>query len=154
MNLEQKINDEIKAAMLARNPQKLEALRAIKAALLLEKTKEDAESTISEGTALKILQKLVKQRRESAEIYANAQRDDLAQKELFEASIIETFLPQQLSAEEVTAVITRIIEQTGAASVKDMGKVMGAASKELAGKADNKMISEIVKMKLQPQSGT
>lgn len=149
MNLEQKINDEIKAAMLARNPQKLEALRAIKAALLLEKTKEDAESTISEGTALKILQKLVKQRRESAEIYANAQRDDLAQKELFEASIIETFLPQQLSAEEVTAVITRIIEQTGAASVKDMGKVMGAASKELAGKADNKMISEIVKMHLQ-----
>ncbi|HPT10813.1 MAG TPA: GatB/YqeY domain-containing protein [Bacteroidales bacterium] len=154
MNLEQKINDEIKAAMLARNPQKLEALRAIKAALLLEKTKEDAESTISEGTALKILQKLVKQRRESAEIYANAQRDDLAQKELFEASIIETFLPQQLSAEEVTAVITRIIEQTGAASVKDMGKVMGAASKELAGKADNKMISEIVKMRLQHSSGT
>lgn len=154
MNLEQKINDEIKAAMLARNPQKLEALRAIKAALLLEKTKEDAESTISEGTALKILQKLVKQRRESAEIYANAQRDDLAQKELFEASIIETFLPQQLSAEEVTAVIIRIIEQTGAASVKDMGKVMGAASKELAGKADNKMISEIVKMRLQHSSGT
>jgi len=154
MNLEQKINDEIKAAMLARNPQKLEALRAIKAALLLEKTKEDAESTISEAAELKILQKLVKQRRESAEIYANAQRDDLAQKELFEASIIETFLPQQLSAEEVTAVITRIIEQTGAASVKDMGKVMGAASKELAGKADNKMISEIVKMRLQHSSGT
>lgn len=154
MNLEQKINDEIKAAMLARNPQKLEALRAIKAALLLEKTKEDAESTISEAAELKILQKLVKQRRESAEIYTNAQRDDLAQKELFEASIIETFLPQQLSAEEVTAVITRIIEQTGAASVKDMGKVMGAASKELAGKADNKMISEIVKMKLQHSSGT
>lgn len=154
MNLEQKINDEIKAAMLARNPQKLEALRAIKAALLLEKTKEDAESTISEAAELKILQKLVKQRRESAEIYTNAQRDDLAQKELFEASIIETFLPQQLSAEEVTAVITRIIEQTGATSVKDMGKVMGAASKELAGKADNKMISEIVKMKLQHSSGT
>ena len=154
MNLEQKINDEIKAAMLARNPQKLEALRAIKAALLLEKTKEDAESTISEAAELKILQKLVKQRRESAEIYANAQRDDLAQKELFEASIIETFLPQQLSAEEVTAVIIRIIEQTGAASVKDMGKVMGAASKELAGKADNKMISEIVKMRLQHSSGT
>jgi len=154
MNLEQKINDEIKAAMLARNPQKLEALRAIKAALLLEKTKEDAESTISEAAELKILQKLVKQRRESAEIYTNAQRDDLAQKELFEASIIETFLPQQLSAEEVTAVITRIIEQTGATSVKDMGKVMGTASKELAGKADNKMISEIVKMKLQHSSGT
>lgn len=154
MNLEQKINNEIKAAMLARNPQKLEALRAIKAALLLEKTKEDAESTISEAAELKILQKLVKQRRESAEIYTNAQRDDLAQKELFEASIIETFLPQQLSAEEVTAVITRIIEQTGATSVKDMGKVMGTASKELAGKADNKMISEIVKMKLQHSSGT
>ncbi len=145
MGLEQKINDEIKATMLARNPEKLEALRAIKAALLLEKTKEGATGEISETTELKILQKLVKQRRESAEIYHNANRDDLSKKELFEASIIETFLPRQLSTEEITQVIKTVIEQTGASSIKDMGRVMGASSRELAGKADNKMISEIVK---------
>ncbi|MCK9421251.1 MAG: GatB/YqeY domain-containing protein [Bacteroidales bacterium] len=148
MNLEQKINDDIRATMLARNPEKLEALRAIKAALLLEKTKEETTGEIDEATELKILQKLVKQRRESADIYRNANREDLAKKELFEASIIETFLPKQLSVEEVTAVVTKVVEQTGATSIKDMGKVMGIAFRELAGKADNKMISEIVKKML------
>jgi uncharacterized protein len=145
MSLELKINDDIKAAMLARNAEKLEALRAIKAALLLEKTKEGATGTVGEEAELKILQKLVKQRRESADIYGQANRQDLAQKELFDAAIIETYLPQQMSEAEVTEVIRKIVAQTGAASVKDMGKVMGAASKELAGKADNKMISVIVK---------
>ena len=145
MSLELNINNDIKAAMLARNAEKLEALRAIKAALLLEKTKEGNTGEISDATELKILQKLVKQRRESADIYGNANRQDLAQKELFEASIIENYLPQQLSEAEVADIIRSIVTREGATSVKDMGKIMGAASKELAGKADNKMISTIVK---------
>jgi uncharacterized protein len=145
MSLELKINDDIKAAMLARNAEKLEALRAIKAALLLEKTKEGGTGDVGDATELKILQKLVKQRRESADIYGNANRQDLAQKELFEASIIETYLPQQMSEAEVTEIIRKIVADTGATTIKDMGKVMGAASKELAGKADNKLISGIVK---------
>jgi len=145
MDLEKLINEEIKKAMLAREQEKLESIRAIKAAILLEKTKEGATGELSEETGLKILQKLVKQRRESAAIYKTANREDLAKKELFEASIIETFLPKQLSVEEVTEKIRAIIAQTGASSIKEMGKVMGMASKELAGKADNKMISEIVK---------
>ena len=144
MSLELKINDDIKAAMLARDAAKLEAIRAIKAALLLEKAKEGTTGP-SEEVELKILQKLVKQRRESAEIYAQANRQDLASKELYDASVIETYLPQQMSEADVANVIRRIVEETGATSVKDMGKVMGAASKELAGKADNKMISVIVK---------
>jgi hypothetical protein len=145
MSLELKINEDIKTAMLARNAEKLEAIRAVKAALLLEKAKEGGNGEVGEELELKILQKLVKQRRESAEIYIQANRQDLAQKELYDASIIETYLPQQMTEAEVTEVIKTIIAQTGAASVKDMGKVMGAASKELAGKADNKMISVIVK---------
>jgi uncharacterized protein len=145
MSLELKINDDIKAAMLARDAKKLEALRAVKAALLLEKTKEGAPDAVSGDAEIKILQKLVKQRRESADIYSNANRADLAEKELYDAAIIETYLPQQMSEAEVTAIIQKIVTETGATSVKDMGKVMGAASKELAGKADNKMISTIVK---------
>jgi uncharacterized protein len=151
MDLEKLIGEAIKTSMLAREAKKLEALRAIKAAILLEKTKEGNTGEMSEETALKILQKLVKQRRESADIYTGAGRTDLAEKELFEAGIIEAYLPQQMSPEEVTSIITRIIAQTGAASIKEMGRVMGAASKELSGKADNKMISEIVKKLLTPQ---
>jgi uncharacterized protein YqeY len=145
MSLELKINEDIKTAMLARDAGKLEALRAIKAALLLEKTKEGGGGDVDEAIELKILQKLVKQRRESAEIYGNAGRQDLAAKELFDASIIETYLPQQISEAEVTEIIRKIITGTGASSIKDMGRVMGAASRELAGKADNKMISGVVK---------
>ena len=145
MELEKLINNDIKNAMLARDPEKLEALRAIKAALLLEKTKEGTTGEIPESVELKLLQKLVKQRRESADIYAAANREDLAKKERFEAAIIEKYLPQQMGEEELTEKIRQIIAQTQATSIKDMGKVMGAASKELAGKADNKMISEIVK---------
>jgi uncharacterized protein len=145
MDLEKLINEEIKKAMLAREQEKLDAIRAVKAAILLEKTKEGASGDLSEEVGLKILQKLVKQRRESAEIYKTGNREDLAKKELFEASIIETFLPKQMSVEEVTEKVKAVIAQTGASSIKEMGKVMGLASKELAGKADNKMISEIVK---------
>lgn len=145
MSLEQKVGADIKSAMLARDAKRLEAIRAVKAAILLEKTKEGAGETMDEATENKILQKLVKQRRESAEIYAGANRSDLAEKELFEAAIIETYLPQQMSETEVTGIVKRIISETGATSIKDMGKVMGAASKELAGKADNKMISGIIK---------
>lgn len=145
MELEKLINDDIKNAMLARDPEKLEALRAIKAALLLEKTKEGTTGEIPESVELTLLQKLVKQRRESADIYAAANREDLAKIERFEASIIEKYLPQQMGEEELTEKIRQIIVQTQATSIKDMGKVMGAASKELAGKADNKMVSEIVK---------
>jgi len=148
MSLELKIGDDIKAAMLARDAKKLEALRAIKAALLLEKTKEGGGDAINEATELKILQKLVKQRRESAEIYSNANRADLAEKELFEASVIEKYLPSQLSEAEVTEIIRELISKSGASSIKEMGKVMALASKELAGKADNKMISQIVKQLL------
>jgi len=145
MSLETKINEDIKGAMLARDAKKLEALRAVKAALLLEKTREGSTGEVSVEEELKILQKLVKQRKESAEIYENANRKDLADKELFDAAIIETYLPQQLSEEEVTGIIKNLISQMGATSIKDMGKVMGVASRELAGKADNKMISVIVK---------
>jgi uncharacterized protein YqeY len=145
MELEKLINGDIKNAMLARDPEKLEALRAVKAALLLEKTKEGTTGEIEEAAELKILQKLVKQRRESADIYAAANREDLAKKERFEASIIEKYLPQQMGEAELTEIIKSIIAQTQAKTIKDMGKVMGAASKELAGKADNKMVSEIVK---------
>jgi uncharacterized protein len=145
MELEKIINDDIKATMLARDSKKLEALRAIKAALLLEKTKEGTTGEIPDTIELKLLQKLVKQRRESAEIYSNANRADLAEKELFEASIIERYLPQQLPEEKVREVIQKIIAESGATSMKEMGRVMGAANKELSGKADNKMISGIVK---------
>jgi len=145
MPLEQRINEDIKAAMLAKEPQKLEALRAIKAAILLEKTKEGGTGEIPVDTELKLLQKLVKQRRESAEIYGNANRADLAEKELFEASIIEKYLPHQLPVEEVREKIKKIIAESGASSIKEMGKVMGLAGKELSGKADNKLIAAIVK---------
>ena len=145
MELEKIINDDIKATMLARDSKKLEALRAIKAALLLEKTKEGTTGEIPDTIEVKLLQKLVKQRRESAEIYTNANRKDLAEKELFEASIIEKYLPQQLPEEKVREVIQKIIAEIGATSMKEMGKVMGLANKELSGQADNKLISAIVK---------
>ncbi len=145
MSLEEKINNDIKAAMLAREQEKLEAIRAVKAAILLEKSKESGTGAIDEAAELKILQKLVKQRKESAEVYTAGKREDLAKKEMFEASIIEAYLPKQLSPTDVEEKIRQIIAQTGAASMKDMGKVMGIAAKEFAGRADNKMISENVK---------
>jgi uncharacterized protein YqeY len=146
MKLAEKINDEIKRAMLAKDKQKLEALRAIKAALLIAKTGKDVSSgEIPETVELQLLQRLVKQRKESAGIYQAQNRPDLAEEELFQAAIIEKFLPQQMAEDEIRAAVKKIIEDTGAQSIKDMGKVMGAASKQLAGKADNRIVLEIVK---------
>ena len=146
--LEQKINQEIKAAMLSKNEARLRGLRAIKAALLLAKTEKGASEEINSDTEIKVLQKLAKQRRESAEIYKTQNRDDLYTIEIEELDVIEEFLPKQLSAAEVQEQIKTIIENSGASSIKDMGKVMGLANKQLAGKADGKMISEIVKQLL------
>ena len=145
MTLEEKINQDIKTTMLARDQEKLEAVRAVKAAILLEKTKEGGTGSVSEEAEMKILQKLVKQRKESAELYRAGNREDLAKKELFEASIIETYLPKQMGEEELTAKIKEIISRAEAKTIKDMGRVIGLASKELAGRADNKTVSEIVK---------
>jgi uncharacterized protein len=146
MELEKLINEDIKQAMINKDKEKLEALRSIKAALLLEKTGKDVSSgIIPDGVELKMLQRLVKQRRESAEIYKAQGRPDLAEPEIFQASIIEKYLPEQMSEEQVTEIIKKVIADTGATSIKDMGKVMGIASKLVAGKADNKFISEIIK---------
>ncbi len=123
--------------------------RAIKAALLLEKTGKDASSgEIPESVELKMLQKLVKQRKESATIYREKDRVEMAIEEEFQSGIIEKYLPEQISEEEIEAVVLKVIEETGASTMKDMGRVMGMASKQLAGKADNRLISQIVKNKL------
>jgi len=147
MSLELKINEDIKQAMLAKNKDLLEALRAVKSALLLAKT-EKADAVVNEEAEIKILQKLVKQRRETAEIYTSQNRKDLADIENFQADVIQKYLPEQMGEEELTAIIKAIIAETGASSIKDMGRVMGAAAKKLAGKADNKAISEKVKLLL------
>ncbi len=149
MELEKLINEDIKQAMLSKDKGKLEALRAIKAALLLEKTGKDVTSgEIPNEVELKMLQKLVKQRRESAEVYLAQNRPDLAEPELFQASIIEKYLPDQMSEDEIRAIVQQIISRTGAQGIRDMGKVMGMASKELAGKADNKSVAEIIRQLL------
>jgi uncharacterized protein YqeY len=145
MSLEKLINDDIKTAMLAKDKRKLEALRAVKAAILLAKTDKGGAGEIEEDAEMKILQKLVKQRRESAEIYKQQNRAELAEEEIFQLSVIEKYLPAQLSDEEVKKIIREIIAETGAASIKDMGRVMGLATKKLAGQADNKLISGLVK---------
>lgn len=134
--------------MLARNESRLRGLRAIKSALLLARTEKGSSEVLTEDTEVKVLQKLAKQRKESAEIYKTQNREDLYNIEMEELEVIEEFLPKQLSREEITAHVKGIIESTGAASVKDMGKVIGAANKELAGKADGRTISEIVKQLL------
>ena len=146
MSLEKKINEDIKAAMLAKDKKKLEALRAVKAALLLAKTgKYVSGGEISEQVEMSLLQKLVKQRKESAEIFKSQNRNDLAEVELFQAFIIEKYLPEQIGEDELRKIIEKIISETGASSIKEMGKVMGVATKQLAGKADNKTIAAIVR---------
>jgi len=142
MSLVDKISADIKTAMLAKEAEKLEALRAIKSELLLANTSGEA---VTEDTEIKILQKLIKQRREAAEIYASQNREDLASHDLFQAEVTQHYLPKQMSEDEIISIVKNIITQTGAATMKDMGKVMGMASKELAGKAENKVVSEIVK---------
>ncbi len=146
MELEKLINNDLKEAMKAKDKRKLEALRAIKAALLLEKTGKDvADGEIPESVELKLLQKLVKQRKESATVYREQNRPELAEEEEYQTSIIEKYLPEQMSEEDIKVVVKQIIEETGASSMKDMGRVMGMATKKLAGKADNKLISTFVK---------
>lgn len=146
MELENRINTDIKQAMMAKDSRKLEALRAIKAALLLAKTsKEAVNGEISDEARLKLLQKLVKQRHESAEMYTAGGRTDLAEVELYQASVIEEYLPKQLGKEEIRAGLEQIIRDTGASGLKDLGRVMGQASKLFAGKADNKVVAELVK---------
>jgi uncharacterized protein YqeY len=147
MGLEQQIMVELKAAMLAKDEAALRGLRAIKSAILLVKTSEVGKE-LTEEDEMKLLQKLVKQRKESVEIYQTQNRADLAETELQEIAVIEKFLPQMLSEEEVTAALKDIIKQVGATSAGEMGKVMGAATKHFAGKADNKMVSAIVKQLL------
>lgn len=145
MSLEQKIMTELKAAMLAKNEAALRSLRAVKAAILLAKTSEGARGDLTEDDEIKLLQKLVKQRKDSLEIFQQQNRSDLAQKEQEEIAVIEKFLPAQLTAEEIKAELAKIIVAIGASSPADMGKVMGAATKQLAGKADGKTISALVK---------
>lgn len=145
MTLEEKINQDIKAAMIAKDANKLRGLRAVKAAILLAKTEKGHTEELTEETEIKVLQKLVKQRKESAEIYKNQNREDLYAIEVEEQEVIEAYLPKQLSREEVEKIIKDIISTTGASYVKDMGKVMGAANQQLAGKADGRTISELVK---------
>lgn len=145
MSLEQKVMADLKTAMLAKDEKSLRSLRAIKAAIINLKTSEGFSGEIKEEDEIKLLQKLVKQRKESLEIYEKQQRQDLAEKEKEEIEVIEKFLPKQMSEEELRNVISGIIKQTGASSQADMGKVMGMANKQLGGKADGKTIAAIVK---------
>jgi uncharacterized protein len=144
MRLEEQIQQDIKAAMLAKERVKLESFRAIKAEILLAKT-SDGSDKIADEAVIKIIQKLVKQRKETAQIYKEQNRAELAENELAEAACMEVFLPKQLSEAEITEEIKKILVQVGASKPSDMGKVMGVASKQLAGKADGRAISAIVK---------
>jgi uncharacterized protein YqeY len=145
MSLEQKIMTEMKEAMKAKDEAVLRSLRAIKAEIIKAKTEPGAGGEIDEATEQKFLQKMMKQRRDSLDIFEKQGREDLAQKEKEEMEVIERFLPKQLSPDEIRVALSQIIAETGAASPADMGKVMGVASKQLAGKADGKTISELVK---------
>lgn len=145
MSLFDTISGDIKGAMLAKDRVKLETLRGIKKEFLEAKTAKGSDGELADDTATKILVKMVKQRRESAKIYTEQNRPELAETELAEAAVIEEYLPKQMSAEELEAALKAIIEQVGATSAKEMGKVMGVASKQLAGKADGRAISEMVK---------
>lgn len=142
------IDQEIKQAMLAKDQAKLRGLRAIKAAILLAKTEKGQSEELTEEAEMKILQRLVKQRKESATIYKEQGREDLFTVEQEEIDVINQFLPQQLDSDAIAKVVARIIAETGATSIKEMGKVMGIANKELAGKADGKLIGELVKAQL------
>ena len=145
MSLQENIDKDIKSAMLSKDGARLRGLRAIKAALLVAKTEKGASDVLTDEAEVKVLQKLVKQRKESAEIYQQQNRSDLFQIEQEELQVIEAYLPQQMSRDELTAYIRNVIKQSGAATMKDMGRVMSLVNKELAGKADGKAISELVK---------
>jgi uncharacterized protein YqeY len=142
MGIEEKINADVKASMLAKNAKRLEAVRAIKAAILLLKTSSEG---LTEESALKAIQKEYKKRKETAEIYIQQNRADLAEDELSQALIMEEYLPKQLSEEELKTIIKNTITELGATTSADMGKVMGAANKVIAGRADGKLVSQFVK---------
>lgn len=148
MGLQQEVMEQMKVAMKAKDKVALESLRAIKSALLLAQTEKDSGGEMREEDEIKLIQRLVKQRKDSAAIFLEQDRADLAEPELAQIAVIEKFLPEQLNEAEVTKVVLETIEKTGASSMKDMGKVMGMVSKALAGKADGKTISTIVKAKL------
>jgi len=148
MSLQNKVMEQLKNAMKAKDAVALESLRAIKSAILLAQTESGAKEELAESEELKLLQKLVKQRKDSAAVYKEQGRDDLAQPELDQVAIIEKYLPEALSEEEIEKVVVMTIESVGASGMKDMGKVMGIVSKELAGQADGKTISTIVKKNL------
>lgn len=148
MSLEKKITESMKEAMRAKDSVALEALRAIKSAILLAKTETGSKTEISEADEIKLLQRLVKQRKESATIYSEQGRSDLAEPELAQVAIIEKFLPEQMDDTEVEKIIEDIISETGASSMADMGKVMGLANQKIAGRADGRTISNFVKQKL------
>lgn len=148
MSLINQIDQDIKQAMLAKQADRLRGLRAIKSALLLARTEKGAAEELTKEAEIKVLQKLVKQRKESAEIYKNQNREDLYQVEMEEMKVIEPYLPQQMSRFEIEGYIQEVIKRTGATSVSDMGKIMGIANKELAGQADGRTISEVVKQLL------
>lgn len=148
MNLTEKINNDIKAAMIARDKEKLEAIRAIKAASLLEQTSGKGVD-LSPEDELKMLQKLVKQRRDAADIYKTQKRDDLYQQEMFQLSVIQQYLPAQMTEDELVAALKAIITETGAMGMKEMGKVMALANQRFAGKAESKTIADKVKQLLQ-----
>ena len=148
MKLAEKINIKIKEAMKSKDSIKLESLRAIKSSILLFSTQKGNKSEISESDEIKILSKLVKQRKESADIYKSQNRLDLAQVEIDQAEIIKQFLPEQLNESEIETIVIEIIKKTNASGMQDMGKVMGMVTKELAGKADGKTISQIVRKNL------
>lgn len=145
MSLEARIMDQMKTAMKAKDEAALRALRAIKAEILKEKTAANAKESLSEADELKMLQRMAKQRKDSLEIFRTQQREDLAKKEEEELEVISRFLPQQMSAEELRAAVQEIITQTGASSPADMGKVMGVANRQLAGRAEGKAIADTVK---------
>ncbi len=148
MSLQDKVMAEMKAAMKAKDSAKLEALRAVKGAILMANTESASKEGLTEDEENKLLQKLVKQRKDSAQIYKEQGREDLAEPELQQAAVIEQFLPEQMSEEEIEAEVDKIIAETGASGMQDMGKVMGMASGKLAGRADGKTISGIVRKKL------
>ena len=148
MSLITQIDQDIKQAMLAKQPERLQALRGIKAALLLAKTEKGAAEEMTEEAEIKVLQKLVKQRKESADIYKTQNREDLYEIEMAEMRVIEPYLPQQMTRFEIEGAVQEIIERIGATGAQDMGRVMGVASKEMAGKADGKTISEVTRQLL------
>jgi len=145
MSLKQQIDGDIKKAMLAKNKEELEALRSIKSMILLAETEKGGSGEVSTETEMKLLTKSAKQRKESAEIFQRENREELAKRELFQLEVINRYLPKQMTEEEVSVELKKIIEAVGAKGPQDMGKVMGSATKQLAGKADGKLISEMVK---------